>query len=348
MGFLGTVILFLFAFACCQAHEIPESNNPKMIDFAGRSSTERKTAFAALLNLLLGADRRDEAEEVVNCQRCHNVIEFVNMTDADTESFTLWKKEGKELVQQLLPMTVISLIKQLKNFTSHLVTGSDQTVLSAIATAMFEMWVLQQMHSKDVPNDARTMEAIDKFNIEDLNPFNGSTVDWPGTFRKMTQIIKNWGMGDHLDSTVTPPGPNTHAHKLWDKQNTFLKTALTARWTGGQASVITRQNDCGNKLDDAHFKSLPPCSSIGHSAFENMTDGFLSSAIAPPAMMTELTHKAERMSKEVTSKRNVNFQKSNENDKEKKGNEKDDSKKKSKWWVEPKVQRKMSAQAKPG
>ena len=52
------------------------------------------------------------------------------------------------------------------------------------------------------------------------------------------------------------------------------------------------------------------------------------------------------MSKEVPSKRNINFQKSNKNDKDKKGNDKDDSKKKSKWWVEPKVWRKMSAQAK--
>jgi len=292
----------------------------------------------------------------------------------------------------------------LKNFASHLVTDSDQTVLSAITTAMFEAWVLQQMHNKDMPNDARRMEAIDKFNIKDLNPFNGSTVDWPGTFRKTTQIVKNWGMGDHLDGTSTPPGPNTHAHKLWDKQNTFLKTALTARWTGGQASVIVRQHDsaqtmfkettdhhnsasnksasitltmskmtrlvfdhqsnvlliahlktmqddaadledCGNKLDDAHFKSLLR-SSIKHSAFEKVIDGLLSSAIAPPAVTTELTHKANRMSEEVPSKRNTNFQKSNENDKDKKGNDKDDSKKNSKWWAEPKVWRKMSAQAK--
>jgi len=391
MGFLGIVILFLFAFASCQAYKIPESNNPKMIDFAGVSSTEQKIALATLLSLLPGVDPRDEAKEVMNYQKCYNVIEFVSMTDANIESFTLRKKEGKELVQQLLPMTVISWIKQLKNFTSHLMTDSDQTVLSAIITAMFETWVLQQMHIKDVPNDARRMEAIDKFNIKDLNPFNGSTVDWPGTFRKTTQIIKNWGMGDHLDSTVTPPGVNTHAHKLWDKQNTFLKTALTARWTGGQASVIIRQHDsaqtifkeikdhynsasnksasitltmskmtrlvfddqsnvslithlktmqdyaadledCGNKLDEAHFKSLL-CSSIRHSAFENMIDGFLSSAIKPPAMITELTHKANRMIKEVPSKRNINFQKSNKNDKDKKIKDKDDNKKTSKWRV---------------
>jgi len=35
-----------------------------MIDFAGMSSTERKTALATLLNLLPGVDRRDEAKEV--------------------------------------------------------------------------------------------------------------------------------------------------------------------------------------------------------------------------------------------------------------------------------------------
>jgi len=329
MGLLGIVILFLFAFARCQAYKIPESNHPEMIDFAGMSSTERKTALATLSNLLAGVDRRDEAKEVMNCQKCHSVIDFVSVTDAD---------KG-ELVQQLLPVTVISRIKQLKNFTSHLMTDSDQTVLSAISTAMFEVWVLQEMHNEDMSNDARRMEAVDKFNIKDLNPIDGSTVDWPGTFRKTTQIVKNWGMGDHLNSTFTPPGPNTHAHKLWDKQNTFLKTALTARWTGGQDSVIIRQHDsaqtmfketmdhhnsasnksasitltmskmtrlvfdhrsdvslvthlktmqdhaadledCGNKLDDAHFKSLL-CCSIKHSAFENMTDGFLSSAIAP-------------------------------------------------------------------
>jgi len=48
MGFLGIVIFFLFAFARCQPYKIPESNNPKMIDFAGMSSTERKTALSLL------------------------------------------------------------------------------------------------------------------------------------------------------------------------------------------------------------------------------------------------------------------------------------------------------------
>jgi len=62
MGFLGIVILFLFSFARCQAYKIPESNNPKMIDFAGISSTEQKTALATLLNLLHGVDRREEAK----------------------------------------------------------------------------------------------------------------------------------------------------------------------------------------------------------------------------------------------------------------------------------------------
>jgi len=96
--------------------------------------------------------------------------------------------------------------------------------------------------------------------------------------------------------------------------------------------------DCGNKPDEIHFESLQ-CSSVRHSAFENMTDGFLSSAVAPPAVTTESTHKADRMSGEVPSKCNVNFQKSNKNEKDKKGNDKDDSKKKSKWWAEPTVWR---------
>ena len=84
-GFLGMVILFSFAFAFarCQAYEIPENSNPKMIDFADVSSTERKTALATLLNLLPGVDRRDDAKEVMNYQKCYNVIEFVSMTDAD-------------------------------------------------------------------------------------------------------------------------------------------------------------------------------------------------------------------------------------------------------------------------
>ena len=83
MGLLGIVILFLFAFARCQAYKIPGGKHPKMIDFAGMSSTEWKTALATLLNLLPGVDRRDDAKEVMNYQKCYNVIEFVSMADAD-------------------------------------------------------------------------------------------------------------------------------------------------------------------------------------------------------------------------------------------------------------------------
>jgi len=46
-------------------------------------------------------------------------------------------------------------------------------------------------------------------------------------------------------------------------------------------------------------------------------------------MTTELTHKANQMSKAVPSKRNINFQKSNESNEDNQSNEKDDSKKKS-------------------
>jgi len=101
--------------------------------------------------------------------------------------------------------------------------------------------------------------------------------------------------------------------------------------------------DCGNKLDDAHFKSLL-CSSIRHSAFEHMTDGFLSSAILPSAMITELTHKANRMSQVVPSNRNINNQKTNNSDGDEESDAEEDNKK-SKWWVEPKVWRKMSSEA---
>jgi len=41
------------------------------------------------------------------------------------ESFILYKKEGKELVQQLIPMTVINGIKQLKSYTYHLMTSKS-------------------------------------------------------------------------------------------------------------------------------------------------------------------------------------------------------------------------------
>lgn len=58
------------------------------------------------------------------------------------------------------------------------------------------------------------------------------------------QRIGNWGMGDHLGSTMVPlVHENTTTFKLWDKPNTSLKMALTAKLTGGQAFVIIRQND---------------------------------------------------------------------------------------------------------
>ena len=91
-------------------------------------------------------------------------------------------------MQQMLPLTVISRIKQLKNYAYHLMTEASETALSNITTAKFETWVLQQMQNNDVPDYARKMEAIDKYSIKDLNPFNGSTVDWPGTFRKQPRL----------------------------------------------------------------------------------------------------------------------------------------------------------------
>jgi len=103
-----------------------------MIDVAGMSSAERKTALSALLNLLPGPDHRDEAKEVVNYQKCCSMIEFIRMSDVDTENFTLHKKEGKELVQQLLPMTVISRIKQLKNCTCWSSTTNPMFLSSLI------------------------------------------------------------------------------------------------------------------------------------------------------------------------------------------------------------------------
>ena len=103
-----------------------------MIDVAGMSSTERKTALSALVNLLRGADCRDKTKEAVNYQKCYSVMEFVRMSDVDTENFTLHKKEGKELVQQLLPMTVISRIKQLKNCTCWSSTTNPMFLSSLI------------------------------------------------------------------------------------------------------------------------------------------------------------------------------------------------------------------------
>jgi len=82
---------------------------------------------------------------------------------------------------------------------------------------------------------------------------------------------------------------------------------------------------------EADFRSLL-CSSIRHSSFENVIDGFLSSDTKPTSMITELTHEANLMSKVVPSKWNVNFQMFNESSNDKKSTKKQNSKKKSKWW----------------
>jgi len=97
IGFFSTVVLFLFSFAHahCQPYEIPMSNNLKMIDFAGLSSVEWKTALSALLNLMSGVDYRDKAKEVMSYQKCHSVMECVSISDVDIENSTLHKKREK-------------------------------------------------------------------------------------------------------------------------------------------------------------------------------------------------------------------------------------------------------------
>jgi len=105
------------------------------------------------------------------------------------------------------------------------VTKSAETVLSSITTAKFETWVVRQTQNKDAPNDAHRMEAINKHNIEDLQLFNSSTVDWPCTSRKGHGQPSGKLSDTACRSEHTCP---QHACKLWDKQNVFLKTTLTA------------------------------------------------------------------------------------------------------------------------
>jgi len=74
------------------------------------------------------------------------------------------------------------------------------------------------------------------------------------------------------------------------------------------------------------------CVSVRHSSFENMIYGFLSSNVKPPGVITEVTEqtlasKANWMSKMNPSKRNVNYQKFNKDNKYKKGNKKKGNKK---------------------
>jgi len=68
--FFGIFALFLFSFAHLQPYKIPISHNLKMIDFAGLSSAEWKTALTTLLNILSGVDHRDESKKVMNDQKC--------------------------------------------------------------------------------------------------------------------------------------------------------------------------------------------------------------------------------------------------------------------------------------
>ena len=176
-----------------------------MIDYAALNTAERKTALTALLDLISGDEHRGDAKAVMKYQKCVSVVEFLSLTDTDIDNFTLYKKEGRELVQQLLPVTLLSTIKHLKGFANYLMTKSLATSMDTVTSATFETYVLRQVQNKNEPNYEKLMEAIDKFTLKDFPHFNGDTVNWPGIWCKASQIIKNWGMVKHIDTNATPP-----------------------------------------------------------------------------------------------------------------------------------------------
>ena len=142
-----------------------------MIDYAALNTAERKTALTALLDLISGDERRGDAKAVMKYQKCVSVVEFLSLTDTDIDNFTLYKKEGRELVQQLLPVTLLSTIKHLKGFANHLMTESLVTSMDTVTSATFETYCLTQIQNKNDPNYEKSMEAIDKFSVKDLTTF---------------------------------------------------------------------------------------------------------------------------------------------------------------------------------
>ena len=97
--------------------------------------------------------------------------------------------------------------------------------------------------------------------------------------------------------------------------------------------------DCGHPSNPTNEKSLL-CNSIKHSSFTNMIDGYLNNSQVDTAqMITELTQKAERLGQSnPSSRRNVNFQKSQGKQKHGKGVKKD------KWFIPKEKWNAMSAQ----
>ena len=97
--------------------------------------------------------------------------------------------------------------------------------------------------------------------------------------------------------------------------------------------------DCGHPSNPTHEKSLL-CNSIKHSSFTNMIDGYLTDSTVDTAkMIPELSQKAERLGQSnPTSRRNVNFQRSQGKQKNGKGVKKD------KWYIPPEKWNAMSRQ----
>ena len=99
-------------------------------------------------------------------------------------------------------------------------------------------------------------------------------------------------------------------------------------------NFIQDLEDCQHTgTSEVQIKSML-CNSIKHPAFQNLIDGYLINTTSSAQMITELTQKAERMSKSTVSKRNINYGQQSGNKQKKKGD--------SQWWKEPAVWATMS------
>ena len=234
-------------------------------------SNDKKAALSVIVDCVSESEHKREIRAILKGQKIINIAQLMLLRDTEVETMTLLEEgiddQNKKIITSTpVSKTCLSTIKDLKDFTLFLNTTSNLSDIKDLTVEAFEDWQFDRALSTPPtpvtpgtptvmtpqqppppaapgPDLSRQIEAINKLEVKIIPHWNGSVADFPRTMRVTRQVCKNFGMGDVVKTTTTPPANDGSLQwKLWERQNDFVCTAFMIRFTGGQASIIVRQN----------------------------------------------------------------------------------------------------------
>ena len=194
------------------------------IDFRAMTQTLRKKAFNAVLNCIPDEDEKKEVKAIMKGNKTDNIMQLLYLKDSYIPDIKLLEQatdaEGAKIIKSApISVAIAGTIKDLKDFSIHLMTFSNIDSVSDVTPQAFGDWqhdqLLKRITAANTPaapvvqtpvvDLTRQIEAVNKFDTKGIPHWNGKNVgDYPRNIRLTKQVFRNYGMIDLVKDTTTP------------------------------------------------------------------------------------------------------------------------------------------------